>query len=113
MIAVEKKAAEEVEEYKMEIRLLEKNKDKSKISFLIKKTDISHVNSIRRIMTNKVPTMAIEHVEFRKNNSAMYDEVIALRLGLMPLKTDLKSYNFPNECKCKGEGCAVCQVSLT
>jgi DNA-directed RNA polymerase subunit D len=57
--------------------------------------------------------MAIEDVEFIKNNSVLYDEIIAHRLGLIPLKTDLKSYNLPNMCKCEGKGCARCQLKLT
>jgi len=36
--------------------------------------------------------MAIDEVEIRKNGSALFDEVLALRLGLVPLKTDLKGY---------------------
>jgi len=36
--------------------------------------------------------MAVEDVEFRKNSSILYDEVMAHRIGLIPLKTDLKGY---------------------
>ena len=43
----------------------------------------------------------------------MYDEMIALRLGLVPLKTKLDEYNLPSECTCKGEGCAKCTATLT
>jgi len=57
--------------------------------------------------------MAIEDVEVRKNSSSLYDEMIAHRLGLIPLTTDLKSYNLPSECKCEGKGCARCQLVLT
>lgn len=74
---------------------------------------IATINSLRRVCISEVPTMAIEEVEFKKNSSAMYDEIIAHRLGLVPLKTDLSSYNFRQDCKCKGEGCARCQVTLT
>jgi len=35
------------------------------------------------------------------------------RLGLLPLKTDLNSYNLPEECECKGAGCAKCQLKFT
>lgn len=35
--------------------------------------------------------------------------MVAHRLGLIPLKTDLKGYTLPEECTCKGEGCAKCQ----
>ena len=97
----------------MEIRFLEKSKDGMTMSFLIRGVSPSFVNSIRRAILEEVPTMAIEDVEIRKNSSILYDEMVAHRLGLIPLKTDLKSYNIREECQCKGEGCARCQVILT
>ncbi len=95
----------------MEIQVLEK--DKNKISFILKDSTPSFANALRRIMTEEVMVMAIEYVEFRKNSSILYDEIIAHRLGLIPLTTDLKSYNLPEKCKCKGKGCARCQLKLT
>lgn len=97
----------------MEIRLLEKDKEKMNISFILKGVNASYANSLRRFFINKVPTLAIEDVEFRKNSSALYDEIIAHRLGLIPLITDLKSYEMPEKCKCKGAGCAQCQLKFT
>ncbi len=97
----------------MEIRPLEKSKDSMKLSFLIKGVEPAFVNTLRRTIIEEVPTMAIEDVEIKKNNSILYDEIVAHRLGLVPLKTDLKSYNLREECKCKGEGCARCQATLT
>lgn len=44
-------------------------------------------NAIRRSLSD-VPTLAIDEVEIYKNDSALYDEVIANRLGLIPLKTE-------------------------
>ncbi|MBI2134795.1 DNA-directed RNA polymerase subunit D [Candidatus Woesearchaeota archaeon] len=116
MTVAGKKAAEgegEFKEDKMEVRVLENKKDEGKVSFIIKDTSAAFVNALRRIIIEEVPTMAIEDVEFRKNNSILYDEMIAHRLGLMPLKTDLKSYNLPEKCKCEGKGCARCQLKLT
>ncbi len=46
--------------------------------------DISLANAIRRSCL-ETPILAIEDVEFKKNDSALYDEVLALRLGLLPL----------------------------
>jgi DNA-directed RNA polymerase subunit D len=57
--------------------------------------------------------MAIEEVEFKGNTSILYDEMIAHRLGLIPLTTDLGSYMMPQECPCKGKGCSQCQLKLT
>jgi len=44
-------------------------------------------NAIRRSLSG-IPTLAIDEVEIYKNDSALYDEVIANRLGLVPLKTE-------------------------
>lgn len=96
----------------MEIRVLENNKDEGKLSFILKDGDVSFANTLRRIILEEVPTMAIESVELRKNSSILYDEMIAHRLGLIPLTTDLKSYNLPDNCKCDGEGCARCQSKI-
>lgn len=95
----------------MKIEVLEKQENMLK--FIIEGIDVSLLNSLRRTATTGVPTMAIEDVEFTKNSSVLYDEIIAHRLGLIPLKTDLKTYNLPSECKCKGKGCNACQVKFT
>jgi DNA-directed RNA polymerase subunit D len=97
----------------MELRLLEQNKDKTKASLIFKKVSMPYLNTIRRFMMEEVPVMAMDEIEFKKNSSALYDEIVAHRLGLLPLKTDLKSYVLPSKCTCKGEGCARCQLKLT
>lgn len=47
----------------------------------------SLANAIRRSVA-EVPTLAIDEVEIYKNDSALYDEMLAHRLGLVPLKTE-------------------------
>jgi DNA-directed RNA polymerase subunit D len=96
----------------MEIKLVENQEKKNRLVFSLKGADTAYANTLRRIMGFEVPVMAIEDVEFRKNTSILYDEMIAHRLGLIPLSTDLKSYNMMSECKCKGAGCASCTVKL-
>lgn len=49
----------------------------------------SLANALRRSVA-EVPTLAIDEVEIYKNDSALYDEMIAHRLGLVPLKTEAK-----------------------
>jgi DNA-directed RNA polymerase subunit D len=58
---------------------------------LILRTDInvSLANAIRRSVED-ISILAIDDVEIFKNDSALYDEFIAHRLGLIPLKTDSK-----------------------
>jgi len=60
---------------------------------LVLRLDISEslANAIRRSVA-EVPTLAIDEVEIFRNDSALYDEVVSHRLGLVPLKTD-KSMN--------------------
>jgi DNA-directed RNA polymerase subunit D len=106
----EKRRTKRTKGIRMEIRLLEKNK--SKVTFMIGKTSPIYANTLRRLLVNKVPTLAIEEVEIKKNSGALFDEVLAHRLGLLPLKTDLKSYTQKAYCKCKGEGCARCELKL-
>jgi len=96
----------------MEVKLLKKEPAYNRATFLIKNTTPAFVNSIRRTILESVPTLAIEDVEFRQNSSVMYDEMIALRLGLITLKTPLKDYNVTSKCTCKGEGCAKCTIAL-
>ena len=47
----------------------------------------SLANAIRRYM-NQIPILAINEVEIHKNGSSLYDETIAHRLGLIPIKMD-------------------------
>jgi len=87
--------------------------DKLKGVFLFEDANHTYLNTLRRIIVNRVPVMAVDEVKFLENSSAMYDEQIALRLGLLSLTTDLESYFVRSKCKCKGEGCARCTLDLT
>ncbi len=97
----------------MEVELIEQNKKQNRITFLLKDSNPAFANMLRKTIIDEVPTMAIEEVELRKNSSVLYDEIVAHRLGLVPLTTDLKAYNMPSECTCKGEGCSKCELQLS
>ena len=94
----------------MKIEVLEK--ENGKIKFALEESTPAFANALRRIMISEVPTIAIEDVEFFENNSALYDEIVAHRLSLIPITTDLKAYNFQSECTCKGKGCSNCTVTF-
>ncbi len=68
------------------IKIQKQDEKSQKLSFV---TDISTslANAIRRSVL-EIPILAIDEVEIIKNDSALYDEVIAHRLGLVPIKTD-------------------------
>ena len=65
------------------------NQDKNQLIFK-EKIGESLANAIRRYI-NQVPILAIDEVEISKNGSALYDEVVAHRIGLIPLKMDKTS----------------------
>jgi len=91
--------------------VLEKGKDY--VRFVLKGVTPAFANALRRIMIAEVPTMAIDEVVIIENTTSFFDEYIAHRLGLIPLKTDLKTYVLPEECECGGKGCSRCQAVLT
>lgn len=95
----------------MKIEILEKSN--SKIEFLVSGVKASFAGSFRRILISETPTMAVEWVDFKKNNSSMPDEILANRLGQVPFTYDRKAYNLPEECKCGGKGCSRCQVKIS
>ncbi|CAI0464035.1 unnamed protein product [Linum tenue] len=65
--------------------------------------DPALANAFRRILISEVPTMAIEKVLIAYNTSVVQDEVLAHRLGLVPLKADPRLFEYlsandtPNE----------------
>lgn len=84
------------------------------ISFELSNTDVSMANSLRRIMIAEVPTLAIDLVEFEENTSALLDEFLAHRLGLIPLHSsrDMSEWTYNHECDC-AEYCNKCSVRIT
>lgn len=79
----------------------------------IEDTDAYFVNSLRRVMLAELPKLAINDVIIYDNTSALFDELISHRLGLVPIPTDLSVLAFRSECKCEGKGCPSCTVRYT
>jgi len=96
----------------VEIQILEKTDEFMR--FIVRGVNVPFVNALRRIMLTEVPTMAIDEIVILENSSILNDEILAHRMGFIPLKTDLDSYNLPEECKCESElGCNLCRANLT
>ncbi|MDD3041688.1 MAG: DNA-directed RNA polymerase subunit D [Methanosarcinaceae archaeon] len=96
----------------MEVDILELSDRSAK--FVLSNVRTAFANSIRRAMISDVPTLAIEYANIYDNTSVIYDEQLALRLSLIPLITDIESYVPQARCPtCGGEGCPVCEVSLS
>jgi len=94
----------------MKVKMLKKSKER--IEFEIEGLTSGLAGELRRIMLSEIPTMAIEWVDFHKNDSVLWDDIIASRLGLIPMAFDPKLYNMKDGCKCNGKGCSRCQVML-
>ena len=62
------------------------DKKENQITFKAEMSE-SLANSIRRYL-NQIPILAVDEVEIYKNDSPLYDETIAHRIGLIPLKMD-------------------------
>ncbi|KAK4793997.1 hypothetical protein SAY86_011991 [Trapa natans] len=54
-------------------------------------------NAFRRILLAELPTMAIEKVLIANNTSVIRDEILAHRLGLIPIKADPRLFDYLSE----------------
>ncbi len=105
----------------MRIKVLELDEQFGR--FLIEGTTPAQVNAIRRTLLADVPTMAIDTVEINQgiirdddgkeyeSVAPLFDEIIAHRLGLLPVPTDLDNYVFRDSCECGGVGCPHCTIT--
>ncbi|KAI4215737.1 MAG: hypothetical protein LQ351_001724 [Letrouitia transgressa] len=86
---------------------------RDRADFTLQNVDLAFANSIRRTMLGDVPTMAIDLVEVEANTSALADEFIAHRLGLIPLNSkNVEDVEYTRECECD-QYCERCSVTLT
>jgi DNA-directed RNA polymerase subunit D len=60
--------------------------------YLVKNTSQVLMNTLRRAIMTNVPCLAIDDVQIYENDSVVFDEMLANRLGLLPIKTDTKTY---------------------
>ena len=82
------------------------------VKFELLQTDLSVANALRRIMISEVPTLTIDLVEVRENTSALHDEFIAHRLGLVPLQSEnVDQFQTSEECACQ-RMCPKCSVNF-
>jgi len=87
--------------------------DDSLARFTLSGASTAFANALRRAMIGEVPTLAIEDVRIYDNTSALFDEMLAHRLGLIPIKTDLATYTTQDKCSCGGAGCPGCTSTYT
>ncbi|AFL94800.1 DNA-directed RNA polymerase subunit D [Thermococcus cleftensis] len=72
-------------------QILEKREDS--IKFIVEGIDVPFANALRRTILAEVPTFAVDEVEFFENDSALFDEIIAHRLAMIPLTTPAERFS--------------------
>jgi DNA-directed RNA polymerase subunit D len=87
--------------------------DERVAKFTLSGVSTPFANMFRRAMMSEVPTLAIVNVRIYDNTSVLFDEMLAHRLGLIPLRTDLEQYRLRSECTCGGAGCQFCTATYT
>lgn len=61
------------------------NEDEKTLVLVSEKETPALLNAVRRAVISEVPAMAIAEVDFYENNSALFNEYLANRIGLVPL----------------------------
>lgn len=74
--------------------------------------DAALANAFRRILLAEVPTMAIEKVYVYKNTSIIQDEILAHRLGLIPIRADPRLFEYRNSDDAEGTEIDTLQFEL-
>ncbi|KAI1894409.1 hypothetical protein AGOR_G00115510 [Albula goreensis] len=70
--------------------------DENTLEFDMVGIDAAIANAFRRILLAEVPTMAVEKVFIYNNTSIIQDEILAHRLGLIPIKADPRLFEYRN-----------------
>ncbi len=80
------------------------NRDDESITFILYGVGAPIANALRRILLADIPTMAIDAVNLQRNTSIIQDEVLAHRLGLIPIRAEASDEElvFHMSAKCQG-----------
>ncbi|XP_030413029.1 DNA-directed RNA polymerases I and III subunit RPAC1 isoform X1 [Gopherus evgoodei] len=71
--------------------------DENTLEFDMVGIDAAIANAFRRILLAEVPTMAVEKVFVYNNTSIVQDEILAHRLGLIPIRADPRLFEYKNQ----------------
>ena len=85
----------------MDIKIIEQQNNS--IKFSVDGIKPAFASALRRIMISEIPTMAVEYIDFKRNDSSITDEVLANRIGMIPLTFDEKAYSLPTAEERKGD----------
>ncbi|KAL7423511.1 RNA polymerase II subunit 3 [Cryptotrichosporon argae] len=94
-------------------RVLVRSLTKTEATFHLSGVEMAYANSLRRTMMADVPTVCIDQVLFTQNTSPIPDEMLAHRLGMVPLLSANvgKGMRYTRDCDCD-EGCFYCMITI-
>ncbi|CAI5721924.1 unnamed protein product [Hyaloperonospora brassicae] len=104
------------EQFKRQVKVNIQSLSDDEIVFDLIGVDAAIANALRRILLAEVPTMAIEHVYIWNNSSIIQDEVLAHRLGLVPLNVDpreFQAFSANEEAEATDENTIVFKLDVT
>ena len=73
------------------MKLVLDKKHENRIEFIATGLSVEFANVIRRYSISRVPVFAIDHVTFYDNTTALWDEYVGHRIGLLPIITPEKA----------------------
>ena len=82
-------------------------------SFTVEGVHPYFVNALRRTLVAEVPKLAIDKVTFYDNTSALFDEMLAHRIGLLPIPTDPSTLNLKGQVDAEGKPVFLVRFTLT
>ena len=69
------------------MKLEVKRVTEEELEFTLSDTTVAFANALRRVAMSHIPVFGIDTVTFYENESALFDEYIANRIGLVPITT--------------------------
>lgn len=85
-----------IEKFKKSMKIKIEKRSDLELEFDLIGVTPAVANAFRRLMISEVPSMAIEKVYIYNNTSIIQDEILAHRLGLIPLKGEKLKFNIYN-----------------
>ena len=66
----------------IKLEKIKEERKRNRFVFMIKGANEIFANTIRRLILEEVPTLAVEEIEIKDNGSALFDEMLGLRLDI-------------------------------
>lgn len=97
----------------MDIKLDIQSIDERTCTFTVEGVHPYFVNALRRVLLAEVPKLAIDEVTFYDNTSALFDEILAHRISLLPVPTDPSTLNLAGQTDDEGKPSYMVRYTLT